>query len=92
MHLLRRLAVSRTSQSKKLVSNKDGRLILRLVEGILSPVPQKLLHLLASVERRIRTGPRRNEMLRQEMPRKKKKQYRKVFSSAAWWDGGMLCR
>lgn len=53
----------RTSQSKKLVSDKDGRLVLRLVEGILSPVPQKLLHLLATVGTSHEDKPRKNQIL-----------------------------
>lgn len=33
-----------TSQRKELVTDEDGRVVLRLIEGILPPLPQKLLH------------------------------------------------
>lgn len=33
-----------TCQCKELVTDEDGRIILRLIEGILPPLPQKLLH------------------------------------------------
>lgn len=35
---------SRTGQCQQFVANKDGRVVLVLVQGVLAPVPQELLH------------------------------------------------
>lgn len=48
-----------TCQGEQLVADKDGRLVLMLVQSILPPITQELLHVLSSIWPGTRVGSKK---------------------------------